>query len=316
MGEHAADLDAVYREHHRHVFGVCYRMTGSVSDADDLAQETFERALRTPPRDTTRDWRPWLVRVAINLSRDHLRRRRRIEYVGPWLPEPLATAGVEVEPSHEPVSTTGRYELLESCSYAFLVALERLTPGQRAALLLREVFEYSTGEAAEALSLGEANVRQLLRRARRAMADYDARRCPLTPRLREQTRDVLSRYLACVARQDVAAMEQLVAEDVTSTSDGGGRYFAARRPIVGRSRVIRASIRVAGYADVPPEIRLLEINGVPGFVGRYPRTRAGHAPAFAYMGVLDASGRLGALHTVVNPQKLHAILRAADLASL
>jgi len=308
----AADLGAVYRAHRQHVFGVCYRMTGSVSDADDLVQETFARALQTPPRDTSRDWRPWLVRVAVNLSRDHLRRRRRSQYVGPWLPEPFATQGGRVEPAHEPASTAGRYELLESCSYAFLIALERLTPTQRAVLLLREVLEYSSAETAHALALREANVRQHLHRARRAMAEYDAQRCSITPRFRERTREVLSRYLACVARGDTRELEQLLTEDVIATSDGGGRYFAARKPIVGRSRVIRASLKIIRFAEQPPELRMLEINAVPGLVGRYAQPRTGHAPAFVYLGILDPSDRLRALHTVVAPDKLAPILSFAQ----
>ena len=168
----------MFADERRFLFGLCYRMTGSAADADDLVQETFARALARPPARTDEPWRPWLVRVALNLARDELRRRKRRAYKGPWLPEPVDDAEL-VEPSHEPASTTGRYELLESVSFAFLLALEALTPAQRAVLLLRDVFEYTGAETAEALGLSEANVRRAP--APRARGDGGLRRAPRPP---------------------------------------------------------------------------------------------------------------------------------------
>ena len=139
----------------RFLIGLCYRMTGSAADAEDVVQETFARALERPPARTDAPWRPWLVRVALNLAKDELRRRKRRGYKGPWLPEPIEDSEW-IEPSHEPQSTAGRYELLESVSFAFLLALEALSPAQRAVLLLRDVFEYTGAETAEALDLSEA----------------------------------------------------------------------------------------------------------------------------------------------------------------
>ena len=145
-------IDAVYREHGRFVWGLCYRMTGSATDADDLLQETFARALASPPRDTSAPWRPWLVRVAVNLARDRLRRRKRTPYVGPWLPAPIET-GEQVAEGLDPEH---RYGLLESVTFAFLMACEALTPRQRAVLLLRDVLDYSVEETARALAMGAA----------------------------------------------------------------------------------------------------------------------------------------------------------------
>ena len=125
---------------------LCYRMTGSAADADDLVQETFVRAIAQPPRDQERDLRPWLVQVALNLSRDHLRRRKRRAYEGPWLPAPIETEGFSLEAHPE-----ARYSELESVSSAFLLALEALSPRQRAVLLLCDVLGYS--ESLEAVSL-------------------------------------------------------------------------------------------------------------------------------------------------------------------
>ena len=134
-----------FDEHKRFLWGMCYRMTGSAADADDLVQDTFVRALEKPPSDMDAPLRPWLIKVAMNLSRDQLRRRRRREYFGPWLPSPVFTEGDDAFPvDHTPVSESTavtRYDLMESVSMAFLLALEALTPAQRAVLLLRDVFD-------------------------------------------------------------------------------------------------------------------------------------------------------------------------------
>src|SRR5918999_880258 len=157
----------VYESDRRVLWGMCYRMTGNAADADDLVQETFVRAIERSPRRLDQPLRPWLVRVAMNLSRDHLRARRRRGYKGPWLPSPVPTGEMcepqETPASYEPPappdeSPAARYDLMESVSFAFLLALEALTPSQRAVLLLRDVFDYSTEESAAALDLTEANV--------------------------------------------------------------------------------------------------------------------------------------------------------------
>jgi RNA polymerase sigma-70 factor (ECF subfamily) len=139
--------------------------------------------LQRPPRDRSRPWRPWLTRVALNVGRDLLRKRRRRRYEGPWLPEILPTGEETSPPSFEPreAGPGARYDRLESVSLAFLLALEALTPAQRAVLLLRDVFDYAVRETAEALDLSEANVKTTHLRARRAMEAYDRERCVPTP---------------------------------------------------------------------------------------------------------------------------------------
>src|SRR5262249_2204314 len=156
---------------------LCYRMTGSAADADDLVQETFARVITTPPSEPA-GIRPWLARVAMNLAKDRLRARKRAVYMGPWLPSPLDT-GRDFADDAWP-NAESRYGLLESVSYAFLLACEALTPRQRAVLLLRDVLEYSVEETAEALELSEANVKTTHHRARAAMKAYDAERAPPT----------------------------------------------------------------------------------------------------------------------------------------
>src|SRR5215471_17471425 len=117
-----------FDEHRRYLWGICYRMTGSAADADDIVQDTFVKALEKPPKDMEAPLRPWLVTIAINLSRDQLRRRRRREYFGPWLPAPVMTEDESpLELDHQPAaeaSPMAQYDLTESITFAFLVALE------------------------------------------------------------------------------------------------------------------------------------------------------------------------------------------------
>jgi RNA polymerase sigma factor (sigma-70 family) len=288
-------------------------MTGCAADADDLVQETFVRALEHPPARTDLSWRPWLVRVALNLGRDLLRRRRRRPYVGPWLPSPLETGDEESPPSVEPVldgaeTTEGRYDLLESVSYAFLLALEALTPRQRAVLLLRDVFDYSVAETADTLEVSEAVVKTTHHRARRAMRAYDRARCVPTRSLQARTRAALERFMGALVTGDVPAVEALLAEGVRALSDGGGEFHAARVPVVGRGKVARFYtniLRRRGGVEVGAEIRTL--NGLPAVVVRFRDDARAEAGRVVTLIQLDAGGRIAALHSVLASRKLTAI---------
>lgn len=315
-------LADVFREHERALFLLCYRMTGSVADAQDLVQETFARALERPPADTARPWKPWLVRVAVNLARDELRRRRRRAYTGPWLPAPLETSGwtgelpvpASREPvSYEPPSTEQRYELLESVSLAFLAALEALRPTQRAVLLLQDVLDYSARETAEALGIGEANVRTTLHRARRAMAAYEAARRVPTAEQRERTREALGRFLAKLAARDVAGLEAMLAEDGVLVSDGGGEFAAAIVPIVGRARVADLLSKLVRDAEVA--VRVVDLNGLPAVTLEYGEARGHYAhPRYARrisLSIdLDSDGRVRRIWSVLATRKLVGVFGA------
>ncbi|MCG8589394.1 MAG: sigma-70 family RNA polymerase sigma factor [Proteobacteria bacterium] len=307
--EIADELDHAFEQHRGLLWGLAYRMTGSAADADDLVQETFARALAKPPRDRNRPWRPWLVRVQMNLARDWLRRRRRRGYVGPWLPEPIDLEQIP-EPSFEPRSTEHRYELLESVSYAFLVALEALTPSQRAVLLLRDVLEYSGAEAAEALDMSEVNVRTTLGRARRRMADYDAHRCVPSDALRAETEALLIRFATALTAGDVDAVETLLADDVVALNDGGGVFAAARVPVRGRNKVARFHRGLLRAGAPSPRLAVRVLNGLPAVVGEYePDPERPHlATHFVQLFVPDGAGKLRGLHTVVAPVKLGRVV--------
>jgi RNA polymerase sigma-70 factor (ECF subfamily) len=306
----AADLSRVFADERRLLLGLCYRMTGSAADAEDLVQETFVRALAQPPARRDAPWRPWLVRVALNLARDELRRRKRRAYKGPWLPEPIADAEL-AEPAHEPAVTTGRYELLESVSFAFLLALEVLSPAQRAVLLLRDVFEYTSAEAAQALDVSEANARVLLHRARRSMADYDKTRFVPDRAMREQSLGVLGRFMSCFAKQDVAGMEALLAEDVVTLNDTNGRYPAAGVAVTGRNKVARFHAGIARLRErQTPRLELRWLNGWPATLVEFdPSPHDRLAPRFVTTGELDAAGRVRRIYSVLAPEKLARAFR-------
>jgi RNA polymerase sigma-70 factor (ECF subfamily) len=302
-------------------------MTGSAADAEDVVQDTFVRAIERPPGRTDQPLRPWLVKVALNLARDLLRRRRRREYIGPWLPSPIETELVARDssldqsnepretsnetratshetrdpPSHEPASLEGRYDLLESVSFAFLIALETLTPAARAVLLLRDVFDYSVKETAGALDLSEANVKTTHHRARRE-AD---RQIPTAAR-QQSAQKALTLFLRALEQHDVGAIEALLAEDVRTTTDGGGEFRAALRTIVGREKVMRFYVAVAVNA-ADGAVRMAALNGVPSAVVDIPSPGKGIAPRFTLTAEVNREGKIAHLYVVSATQKLTAI---------
>ncbi len=310
------DYEALFAAERRFVWRLCYRMTGSAADADDVLQETFVRAIAQPPPRTDLDWRPWLVRVAVNLARDCLRRRRRAPYRGPWLPAPIDCGGADAPepPAYEIAAgaerpTEGRYELMESVSYAFLLALEALTPAQRAVLLLRDVIDYDVRETAVALGMSEANVKTTHHRARRAMAVYDGARCRPTPARQSATGAALARFLDALQRDDVAALEALLSEEVRSLTDGG-EYPAAHRPLFGRRRVIelfRGLVRKSA-GRFAATARML--NGLPAVLIEFHDHGARFAPRTVLRCEVDAAGRITALHGVSASRKLTHLERS------
>jgi RNA polymerase sigma-70 factor (ECF subfamily) len=244
----------------RHGFGVAYRMLGSVSEAEDVAQEALLRLTRQD--EPIAEPAAWVTTVATRLSINVLKsaRARRESYVGPWLPEPLLE-----DPAPGPAS---RAELADSLSLALLVLLERLSPVERAAYLLREVFGYDYGRIAEIIEQSEANSRQLVSRARRHL---EAER----PRFDadEAARDaLLDRFLAAAEEGDLAALEELLAEDAVLYADSGGKATAPLQPLAGAALIAR--FMAAVWQPRPDaaafELRRVRVNGQPGRMLRGP----------------------------------------------
>ena len=245
----------------RHGFGVAYRMLGSVSEAEDVAQEALLRL--TSQEGPISEPAAWTTTVVTRLSINVLKsaRAQRESYVGPWLPEPLLE-----DPAPGPAS---RAELADSLSLALLVLLERLTPVERAAYLLREVFGYEYAQIAEIIEQSEVNSRQLVTRARKHL---EANR----PRFDadEAARDaLLERFLAAAEEGDMEALEELLAKDAVLYSDGGGKAVASPEPLFGATVIARfmAAVGQVRRAFGEPETRRVRVNGQPGRLLRGPR---------------------------------------------
>lgn len=300
------------------LWGLIYRMTGCAADADDLVQETFVRLIeRGPDLEDGRPLRPWLVRVGMNLAHDLLRRRRRSPYVGPWLPSPVtADADAErveaVEAVASGVSTEGRYDLVESMSMAFLVALEALTPRQRAVLLLRDVFDYSVRETAAVLGSSEGGIKVAHLRARRAMAAYDGSRHPSVAEARDKARHALWNFTEALLTGDLARLESLLAADCRAESDGGGEFYAALNPVLGRANVARLLHGIFVKFGGVPDARAIEVGGMPALcvdlsergTGRFHVTESRLARRFVLQADVDMDGRITRLYSVLATRKL------------
>ena len=219
--------DDPFVAHRSLLFTVAYEMLGSAADAEDVVQETWLRwaDLGAAARADVRDPRAYLVRIVTRQALNRLRTlaRRREEYVGEWLPEPLLTSPDVAED----------VELAESVSFAMLTVLETLGPTERAVFVLREVFETPYDEIAEAVGKTPAAVRQIAHRAREHVA---ARRPRVQVSLAEQEA-VVERFLAAVRGGDLQGLLDVLAPDVVAVADGGGVVTAARRPVQGAARV-------------------------------------------------------------------------------
>ncbi len=295
-----------FREHERYLWGLCYRLTGDAAEAEDLVQDTFVRAMERPPARTDEPWRPWLTRVAVNLGRDALRRRRRRAYVGPWLPTPIESDAVEVGGGEREAPAEARYDALESASFAFLVALEALTPQQRAVLVLRDVLDYSVEETAAALALSAGTVKTTHHRARRALEPYERARCRPSRALEARTQAALQSFLIALSTNDAAAVEALLTADVRAVSDGAGEFHAARKPIVGRAKVVHSHLVLARLS--PPGLRadFRVLNGLPALVVEQP-AHGKFAPRYVLQCVVDGEGRIVAVYSVLATAKLVAV---------
>jgi RNA polymerase sigma-70 factor, ECF subfamily len=302
----------IYHSNQKFLWGLCYRMTGNAADADEIVQETFVKALENPPRRMDEPLRPWLVRVAINLSRDLLRRRKRRGYAGEWLPAPVPTENFADPPSYDPPasaedSPSARYEMLESISFAFLLALEALTPTARAVLLLRDVFDYSTNETAEALGITQASAKVILHRARKAMSEYEQKRARKMTNLPEMTKAALERFLFYIGNRDIEGLEQLLTEDVVSVSDGGGEVYAAMKPIYGRHNVLRLIFGLAKKHVTTQRFAFITLNGLPAVIVENLHNLEGIAKRFTIHCQVNEAGRIQELDIVLAPRKLTAV---------
>jgi RNA polymerase sigma-70 factor (ECF subfamily) len=273
----------VFLDHRELLFSIVYNMLGSVADTEDVLQETW---LSWSSRDGIENPRAYLVRIAVNaaLARRTSINRRREQYVGPWLPEPVVTAAAD------PV------EQAETVSMALLVVLETLSPLERAVFVLHEVFGYAHPEIAEMLERSPTAIRQLAHRAREHV---QARR----PRFRAEPavrHAVTEKFVAAIVGGDLNALMEVLAPDVTLWADGGGKARAAGlRPLQGRDKIARLIIGDAFRRPVPSlGVQYRTVNGDPSAL-----LLSGGTP-FAVI-VLDLDGdQVAGIYAVTNPDKL------------
>jgi RNA polymerase sigma-70 factor (ECF subfamily) len=287
------------------MFSIAYRMTGSVSDAEDIVQEAFlrlTRALRDGAQVTSP--KAYLATVTTRLAISHLRsaRVRREAYVGAWLPEPIVEGGLGPATAPDPAE---RAEMSDSLSMAFLVLLESLTPTERAVFLLHEVFSYDYAEIAEITGKSEPNCRQIFARARHHIDEGK----PRFEASREQRDEVARRFLDAIDGGDVNSLLNLLAPDVVMIGDGGGKGRAAREPTYGAERVARFLLGLFRRANKEGTYAVPAlVNGQPGAVAYDAGGRV--ASVFA----LDiADGQVQAVRSVVNPDKLQHLGPTSDL---
>jgi len=270
------------------LFSIAYRMLGSASEADDVLQDAWLRARQDEDADV-RSPRAYLTTIVTRLCIDHLRsaERTRMEYPGPWLPEPLA------EPNQESA------ELASSMTTAFLVVLERLAPTERAVFLLREVFELDFDEIAASVGKSEANTRQILTRARRRLREPR----PRFTMSRQDSEDIVQQFRHACVTGDVEERLAVLHADATLIADGGGKALAAPHPVIGADRIAEFVIDIVGkmrWSESDP--RLVTINGAPGLLLRHP-TFGNGTYSFDI-----ADGRIRAIYVVRNPDKLRGFL--------
>ncbi len=282
----------IFNEHRPLLFSLAYRMLGTVMDAEDMVQETYVRWQQADAEEVKAP-KAYLSTIITNLCINHLQsaRVKREEYIGPWLPEPLIMTDENMDPARN-------ITMADSLSMAFMVLLERLQPAERAAFLLREVFDYDYDEIARMLGKTEANCRQMVHRARQHIRE----RRPRFDVSKETQARLTQQFMQACASGDLEGLMSLLTEDVQLLSDGGGQVNAARKPITGADRVARFFTGLMKKAAPGAlSVRPAEINGQPGLI-TYLNGRLLNVLA------LDiAENQIRGIYIVVNPDKLRRL---------
>jgi RNA polymerase sigma-70 factor (TIGR02957 family) len=284
--------DDAFAHHRNLLFTIAYEMLGSASDAEDVVQETWLRWAGVDHA-VVRDARAYLVRIVTRQALNRLRTlaRRREDYVGEWLPEPLLTSP----------DVAADVELADSVSIAMLTVLETLGPAERAVFVLREVFDVPYDEIAEAIGKSPAAVRQIAHRAR----DHVAARRPRMPVSRIEQQEAVDRFLAAVRHGDLQGLLDVLAPDVILIADGGGLVAAARHPIEGAEAVVALLTGAARRLDF--DARAIWLNGSPAV-----RIDIGGELDTA-LGLAIEHGRVARIYAIRNPRKLAGLDMAAPL---
>jgi RNA polymerase sigma-70 factor (TIGR02957 family) len=291
-----AHVDDPFVEHRNLLFTVAYEMLGSAADAEDVLQESWLRWAAVD-HDTVQEPRAYLVRVVTRQALNHLRTvsRRREDYVGEWLPEPLLTSPDVAED----------VELAENLSIAMLTVLETLGPAERAVFVLREVFDVPYDEIADAVGKTPAAVRQIAHRAK----DHVAARRPRVRVVPAEHEEAVERFVAALNTGDLQGLMDVLAPEVVSVADGGGKVRgAARRPVVGAERLARYLIGGISKLEGTIVASAAWVNGQPGIRVELD----GHLAGVVSLTVED--GRITRIYSIANPDKLGWLDVEAEVA--
>jgi RNA polymerase sigma-70 factor, ECF subfamily len=287
-----------FETYRSYLFAIAYRMLGSAMDAEDMVQETYLH-YSTTPAETITSLKAFLTTIITRLCMDqlHLARRKREQYLGPWLPEPIITAGTP--DTLDIINPEERVEKEESISMAFLLVLEQLQPTERAVFLLREVFDYDYAEIAGFLGKSEVACRQWFSRAKKHLADHRPR-FSASP---ETQRQMLVSFQRALQAGEMTALMNMLAEDVTFWADGGGKVKGvATRQLSGREVVVSFILSNSSIFrnTLPADSRLVlsEVNGQPALI-----TRSGER-ALAVLTIDVEAEEIKAIRFVANPDKL------------
>jgi RNA polymerase sigma factor (sigma-70 family) len=282
---------ALFEQHRSRLFGLAYRMLGTPADAEDVLHDAWLR-LHAQDIATLDDPEAWLVTVTTRLALDRLRRAKaeREQYIGPWLPEPL------VPDAEHPDAALERSE---SLTLSFLLLLERLSPEERAAFLLHEVFDYSHAEAAAILGIAEDASRQRVHRAKQRLREARPR-FGVDDAVQQR---LLQRFVAAMAEPSIDTLRSLFAEDAVHISDGGGLARATLRPLHGADRLARLYLQLARNFSTPDvRYEMATLNGAPALF-----LHAGGALVTA-MWIECEGERITAIHALRHPGKLARLL--------
>ncbi|MGF1568857.1 MAG: RNA polymerase sigma-70 factor [Nodosilinea sp.] len=287
-----SDLEA-FNQHRSLLFAIAYRMLGTVTDAEDMVQETFLRWQQTA-KVSVKSAKSYLSTIITRLCIDHLRsaRVKREQYVGSWLPEPILT-----QQSDGPAA---QVELADSLSMAFLVVLERLSPIERAVFLLRDVFEYDYNEIAQMVGKSPANCRQILRRSRQHIASQR----PRFPVSYQQQEQVAAQFVEAYTQGNLHGLLSLLAKDVTFWSDGGGQVTATLRPLQGAMKVARFFLAIRRKWLMISVAQVVEVNGQPGIAVMTDSC------VQSVMTFETVEGCIQSIYSIRNPEKLKQFIGA------
>jgi RNA polymerase sigma-70 factor, ECF subfamily len=281
------------------LFTIAYEILGTATESDDVLQDSYLRWAEVD-LSTVRDTKSYLARLVTRQALNALRAgaRRREDYVGPWLPEPLLLD--EQDPSADVV-------LAESVSMAMLVLLETLGPDERAVFVLREVFGFDYNEIAAAVDKSTAAVRQIAHRAREHVQARRRRFAPVDP---EQNARIAAEFMAAASTGDVQTVMSMLAPDVAWTADSGGKASAARRPVVGAEKVARAVVGLMSRAVHIPDVRVEPVicNSAPALI----LYRGDHLEGVFTVEIVD--GKITNFYAMRNPEKLVALATAREIS--